>query len=551
MDGQPGPPSSSASGRESGSEAHAWAPLRIRAFRAMWVAVLVSNVGIWMQTVGAQWLLVHRPHAPILVSLVQTADMLPDVLFGLVGGVLADTLDRRQLLIGVQGFMALTAGALAALTFAGQMPPALLLTFTVILGSGSVLSNPAYQSLIPVLVPRDQLPAAASLGSITVNLARVIGPALAGILIARAGVGAVFAVDAATFLIYAVVVAAWRPPPGMTVRSGERFGSALRAGARYVRYSPVERRVLVRAALFLFPASALWALLPLISTERLGQNAGGYGLLLGALGVGAVLAALLLPATRQRVSINVLLLIATLVYAVVLVAVVLVRSTAIAVLVLLPAGAAWIAVLASVNSTLQLFLPTWVRARGLSVYLMVMFGSQAIGAALWGAVASRAGLVSAFLIAAGAMVAGAASFRVWPLIDTRGMDRSAVAPWEDPVLLGEADTDSSGPVVVSLTYTVAPDAERELLTAMKSVRLSRLRTGASQWGLFRDADSEHVFVELFVVASWDEHIRQHRDRLTGADQRFLEHAENLSDPPPRTEHLIAVDVPEGPHTGAG
>jgi MFS family permease len=177
-----------------------WSPLRIGAFRAIWIAVLVSNIGLWMQTVGAQWLLVDQPHASILVALVQTADMLPDVIFGVIGGVLADMFDRRRLLIGVQAFMAVTGLALTLLTFAGQMPPALLLTFTFVLGSGSVVSLPAYQSLIPELVPRTQIASATTLGSISVNLARAIGPAIAGVLIARIGVGAVFAINAGAFL---------------------------------------------------------------------------------------------------------------------------------------------------------------------------------------------------------------------------------------------------------------------------------------------------------------------------------------------------------------
>src|SRR5437660_5051644 len=272
-----------------------WAPLRIGIFRALWLAVLVSNIGTWVQTVGCQWLLVNQPHASILVSLVQTADMLPDVLFAYVGGVIADTFDRRWLLIIVQGCLVITGLVLTVLTFVGQMPPALLLTLTFVLGAGSAFSVPAYQALIPDLVPRSQLNSASALGSINVNLARAIGPAIAGVLITRAGVGAVFALNTATFLVFGLVVAAWRPPAGTTARFPERFISALRAGGRYVRYAPVVRRILVRSALFLVPASALWALLPLVANEQLGLGANGYGLLLGALGVGAVAGAFALP----------------------------------------------------------------------------------------------------------------------------------------------------------------------------------------------------------------------------------------------------------------
>ena len=283
----------------SGSASSAWAPLRIGLFRTLWIAVLVSNVGTWMQTVGAQWLVVHGAHAAMLVSLVQTAYTLPAVLFALVGGVLADIFDRAKLLVAVLAGMTAAGAALTALTAAHRMPPALLLMFTFVLGTGAILVTPAYQSLVPEMVPRAQVPAAAALSSISINLARAIGPAIAGLLVARIGVAAVFGLNTATFLLYAIVVAC-HPQLGGTPQYAERFLPGLRAGGRYVRHAPVVRRILLRAALFLVPGSALWALLPLIATRRLGLGAGGYGVLLGALGVGAVGGAFILPQIRAQ-----------------------------------------------------------------------------------------------------------------------------------------------------------------------------------------------------------------------------------------------------------
>ncbi|HEY8815901.1 MAG TPA: MFS transporter [Candidatus Dormibacteraeota bacterium] len=519
-----------------------WSPLRIGVFRALWIAVLVANVGTWMQTVGAQWLLVHLPHAAILVALVQTADFLPDVLLGLVGGALADIFDRRRLLIVVQLTMAGVGGTLTILTFAGQMPPALLLVFTFALGCSSVFTNPAYQSLVPELVPRDQLRAASSLGSISVNLARLIGPALAGVLIARIGVTAVFGLNTLTYLFFAVVLVTWRPPVSGATELREGFISAVRVGSRYVLNAPVVRRILLRAALFLVPASVLWTLLPLVATQRLGLGADGYGLLLGALGAGAVAGALILPRFRARISANYLIGAASVIYALVLALIVIVPNPAPAVIVLLPAGAAWIAVLSDVNAELQLFLPAWVRARGLSVYQMVLFGSQGVGAVMWGAIAEPFGLRAAFLIAAAATVAGVASLRLWPFIETAGMERRTKAYWTEPQLAFDAKPDS-GPVVVKNTYVIASDKEQPFLEAMARVRQSRLRTGATQWGLFRDGELAHRFVELYVVPSWDEHLRQHRNRITGTDHDYEERADLLSDPPPEVSHLIAVDLP--------
>ena len=527
----------------SGKAVSTWAPLRIGIFRALWLAVLVSNIGTWMQTVGAQWLLVNQPHASILVALVQTADMLPDVLFAYVGGVLADTFDRRWLLIIVQGCLVITGLVLTILTIIGQMPPALLLTLTFLLGAGSAFSTPAYQALIPDLVPRSQLPSASALGSISINLAGAIGPAIAGVLITRVGVGAVFALNTATLLVFGLVVAAWHPPADTTAPFPERFIPALRAGERYVRYAPVVRRILVRSALFLVPASALWALLPLVAIERLGLGANGYGLLLGALGVGAIAGAFTLPRIRTRLSDSPMLLAASIVYAAALVVLVLVPNAAVILVVLIPTGIAWIVVLSSMNASMQLFLPAWVRARGLSVYQMVFFGAQAGGAVIWGVMAGPAGLGATFLIAAAVMVAGVATIRLWPLLDTRGIDRSLAVYWPEPHLVLDPDP-QDGPVLVTSTYTIAPENKQVFLQAMSRVRKSRLRTGATAWGLYRDGEAANRFVECFVVPSWEEHLRQHNERLTGADRQYEEQVDALSDPPPLTTHLLGADIPD-------
>ncbi len=519
-----------------------WAPLRIGIFRALWLAVLVSNIGTWMQTVGAQWLLVGQPHASILVALVQTADTLPDLMFALIGGVLADTFDRRWLLIIVQGFLAITGAALTILTFAHQMPPALLLTFTFLLGAGSAFSGPAYQALIPDLVPRAQVPSASALGSISINLARAIGPAIAGVLVARAGVGFVFALNTVTFIVFGLVVAVWRPSFETAPAYPEQFVSALRAGSRYVRFSPVVRRILIRTGLFLVPATALWALLPVVASQRLGLSASGYGLLLGALGIGAIVGAFTLPRVRAALSNNAMLIAASAIYGVVLIILVLVNNAPVILVVLMLAGFCWVAILSTMNAAMQLALPAWVRARGLSVYQMILFGAQAFGAVLWGILAGPFGLAATFFIAAGVMIAGMATIRFWPFYDTTKLDPSSTVYWPEPHLAVDLDSDS-GPVIVTTTYTVTPENEPAFLQAMSYVRRSRRRTGATQWGLFRDAETAHQFVEYFIVASWDEHLRQHNERQTGADRRYAEQATALSESR-QTTHLISVDIPD-------
>jgi MFS family permease len=517
-----------------------WTPLRINVFRWLWLAALVSNVGTWMQTVGAQWLLVHTANAAILVSLVQTADMLPDVLFAIVGGVLADILDRRRLIIAVQSGLAVTGALLAALTIAGHISPALLLIFTFIIGTGSVFITPAYQSLVPELVPREDVPSAVQLNSLNVNVARAVGPAIAGILIAHFGVGADFALNAGTFLIYATVVVFWRPPANSTSRHPERFFPALRAGGRYVRHAPVVRRILLRASLFLFPASALWGLLPLVASRRLALGPSGYGLLLGALGVGAIVGALILSRARAKLSANGIGALAGGFFCLALVAVAVLHSTIGVVLILIPTGVTWVWMLATLNTSLQLFLPTWVRARGLSIYQMVLFGAQGLGALVWGVVANAFGLPVAFVTSAVLLAVGTASTRIWPLIDTSQMGRSTVVR-PDPEFVSEIDA-GAGTVAVWTTFTIPPEKEVEFRDAMSRVRESRFRTGAIEWGLFRNGEEPGHFEEVFFVASWDEHLRQHRERLTAADRDYEDVAKSLSTTPPLTRHLLPMQI---------
>ena len=263
--------------------------------------------------------------------------------------------------------------------------------------------------------------------------------------------------------------------------------------------------------------------------------------MLASLGLGAVVGSFTLPRVRATLSSNALLVAASVVYAAVLVTVVLVRNVAVAMIALLPAGLAWIAVISDVNAALQLFLPAWVRARGLSAFLTVLFGSQALGAVLWGGLAERLALVPTFLVAAGVMLVGAVTVRAWPLIDTAGMNQTVAAVWPQPRLVYETDPDQ-GPVVVQNTYTIAPEHEEEFLRAMPRVRRSQLRTGATWWGLFRDGETPNQFVELFSVPSWEEHLRQHESRLTELDREVDTRGRALSDPPAQTSHLIAVEV---------
>ena len=520
------------------ADSSAWAPLRQRVFRWLWLGVLISWIGTWMQTVGAQWLLVDEPNAAALVSLVQAAGTLPMMLLALPGGVLADSFDRRWLLITVQVYLFVVAILLTVLTAAGLMPPALLLALTFALGVGAAVQIPAWQAMMPELVPRTQLRAAARLDLVSVNLAYAVGPVLAGLVIAYlAGVSGVFAFKAASAVLFAFALLVWRPPPVGAGARRERFLPALRAGGRYIWHEPIVRRILLRAVLFVVPAMALWALLPLIATQRLGLGADGYGLLFGAFGGGAIVGAVVLGRVRGRLSNNGMLGVAGVVYAAASAAIVLTPSFPAALATLVFAGLAWMAATSTLAAELQLFLPAWVRARGLAVYTVIFTGSMTAGALIWGLVAEVVGLQATFLIAAFVVVAGVIAGVVWRVPETGHLDPQPVIYWPAARLAFDPEADA-GPILVTVEFTVAPEREAAFLEAMDHLRRSRRRTGASRWELYRDGDRPDRFVEIFSVPSWEEHLRQHEGRLTAADRAIEEAALALSDPPARAEHLL-------------
>ncbi|WP_244188816.1 MFS transporter [Streptomyces yokosukanensis] len=520
-----------------------WAPLAARVFRALWIAQLVSNIGSWMQTVGAQWLLVG--HGAALVTLVQTAASLPVVLLALPSGVLADRFDRRSVLLTAQFAMIAVSGALAVLAFTHALSPTLLLVLTFLLGCGTALMGPAWQAIQPELVERRRLGQAAALGAVNMNLARAVGPALGGAVVAAAGAGWVFAFNAASYLGIAAVLLVWRRPRTDAPAGSEGLLDALHAGRRYVWNAPGIRRVLLRTLLFIPGGAALWALLPLTASRSLGLGSGGYGLLLAAVGVGAVAGAFALPRVRRVLGANGTLAAGAVVFAGLLAVLATVRTPWLVAAALLPGGLAWIAVLSTLNAAVQTRLPGWVRARGLAVYLLVFQGGQALAAPLWGAVAGWLGLGDCLLIAAAVMLLSAATVRRWPLRDTDGINPSPSDHWPAPPLVfepGEAD----GPVLVSVVYRVPADHRVEFTDRMHHVARSRRRTGALTWGLYQDGGEPERFVETYLISSWAEHLAQHHVRLTATDRHHEERARELLTPGTVPEVTHAFDTASGP-----
>jgi MFS family permease len=517
------------------------APLRRGAFRALFIAQFISNIGTWMQSVGAQWFLVDRAHSPALVAWIQTAETLPVLLLSLLAGMSADLLNRRRLLLTTSLVSAGVAAALTVVTFMGVLGPWPLLGFTFLLGCSAAITGPAWQAIQPELVPREELPQASALGSVTINAARAVGPAVAGIIVAASGPGIVFALNTVSFLVVTLTVLAWRRPPQEEPDVRERILSGLVSGIRYVRSAPGVRRILLRCVLFAFPASALWALLPSAAKELMSSGAGGYSALLACLGIGAIIGTLIIGTIRRMFSGSVALAASAVVFGLGTAAAAwLPLWAALATCVL--SGVAWVSTLTTLNVAMQMTLPNWVRARGLSVYLLSFMGSQAIGSFLWGLIAEGFGVRESLTVAAVLLLLVAVSVVVLPLYPEIGTLDSSIVPLASSLPSIEWDHSGDAPAIVRVSYTVPAENVDAFRAAMRHVRLSRRRTGAMRWWLMRQTDSPQTFVEEFVVPSWDEHTLQHTNRWTGYDAEVYQRARDLTDSEPYVEHLLATDT---------
>jgi predicted MFS family arabinose efflux permease len=393
----------------------AWAPLRHGVFRVVWVTFLGVQLANWGETVGAVGVISGQSRSAVLLALVQTASTLPAVALALPAGIAADLVDRRTLLSVLLACMCASLALLAAAVAAGTASPAVVLLLTLALGSAIALAVPAFASLIPDLVGPGDLAAAVTLNGISINLARAAGPALAGVVLALTSATALFALLAAAVAALAIRFVA---TPGIARGPVQRHGSwraAQRGGVRFARSSAALRSVRARGFAFVVPASALWAVLPAVAVHRLGLEPAGFGGVLAALGCGAVLGAQMLPALRARLGLDRLVAVGSLVGAANLALLAVVENTPLAVASLVVAGAAWIAVLSSLNTAAQLAAPAWVRGRALSINQLVFAGGMAGGSAAWGIVAETAGLGPALLVAAGAVAASPAAARRWPL----------------------------------------------------------------------------------------------------------------------------------------
>ncbi len=526
----------------------AWAPLRRRVFLALWIAAFASNLGTWMQNVGAAWLMTSLSKSPLMVSLIQTASSLPIFFLALPAGALADIIDRRKLLIVSQVWMMLAAGALGILTYLHMTTEWTVLGLSFMLGIGSALNAPAWQAIIPELVPREELTSAITLNGINFNLARAAGPALGGFVVAWLGADVNFVLNAASFLGVMVVLYEWRRQSRPGVLPAERVIGAIRIGVRYVRYAPPLRAVLVRTVAFVFGASAMWAVLPLIARVQLGLGAAGFGLLLAWFGLGAVIGGAMLTRLQQIASHDNIVHGAAALFIAMTVGLAFTHDKIVASILMALGGAAWVSAFSVLNVAAQLSVPRWVQGRALAVFQLAVQGGLAAASALWGAIGVWYGLQVALGCGAASMLVGFAVYR-WRLAAVDQVDTDPIDLWPHPQIAIDIDPES-GPALITVEYHIDPAMTEEFIEAMRQQRVIRLRDGAVFWGLFVDANQPDRFVEHFVNETWLEHLRQH-DRLTASDEVFENRAKSFNLGPDRhVTHLISADAVAGRNVGS-
>jgi len=520
----------------------AWTPLSHPVFRMLWGVWVTANTCMWMNDVAAAWLMTSLSASPVMVALVQSASTAPVFLLGVPSGALADILDRRHYFMATQIWVAVVASLVCAVVAFDGMSAPVLLALTFANGVGLAMRWPVFAAIVPELVPRHHLTAALALNGVAMNASRIIGPILAGAIIASAGSAYVFALNAVLSIGAAFVIQRWRREQKVSALPGERFVGAMRVGIQYVRQSRRMHAVLLRVALFFLQSMALLGLLPLVAKGLHGGGAGTFTLLLASMGAGAIVAALCLPRLRASVSRDDLVTWGTVLQAVAMLVVSIAPNTVVAAMAMVVAGAAWISAANSLTVSAQLALPDWVRARGMSIYQMALMGSSAVGAALWGQVATwtdvRTSLVAASIGAIACL-----------LVTRRFQLESGIVEDLTPAQFArpagtEIEIDPhAGPVLITVEYHIDPAQAAQFLEVMQESRRNRLRHGMLSWGLFRDAADPGRYIEHFVDESWVEHLR-HFERMTAFDLALRERrmAFHIGAEPPRVSRYIAQPV---------
>lgn len=514
------------------------APLAHPTFRAVWIASLVSNFGGMIQSVGAAWMMTSISGSAEMVALVQASVTLPIMLLSLLSGAIADNYDRKAVMLSAQSFMLFVSLALAACTWAGLISPGLLLLFTFLIGCGAAFNGPAWQASVAEMVPREDVPAAVALNSMGFNIARSLGPAVGGAIVAAVGAAAAFVVNGLSYFGLVVVLARWRPARPERTLPRETVGMAMIAGLRYAMLSPAIGIVLTRALLFGAGASCVSALMPLVARDLVGGGPLTYGVLLGSFGAGAVGGALASARLRSRLSTEGLIRTSCIAFALAAAVVGNSNLLPLTMAALVVAGAAWVLALSTFNVTVQLNSPRWVVGRALSLYQMSAFGGMAAGAWTWGLVAEAHAISAATMFAAVVLLACAALGAILPLPRSNDLDLAPLRQWSPP----ETSLDiqpRSGPVVITVEFRIRAEDAQEFLAVMAERRRVRRRDGARRWSLLRDVADPEVWIERFQISNWIEYIR-HNNRMTQADALVTGRARELhvGEEPPHVRRMI-------------
>jgi MFS family permease len=492
------------------------APFEHRTFTLFWFASLVSSFGGLIQMVGASWLMTTIAPSADRVALVQTAATLPFFFLSLVAGALADTRDRRTIMLVSQVFTALASAVLAAITIAGAITPSLLLLSTFLVGCGSAVLAPAWQASIGDIVPRSQIAPAVMANAVGFNLARSLGPAIGGVVVAAAGAGLAFVVNALSYLGMIATLAWWRPRRARSELPPEPLGAAIAGGLRYVSLSPHLLAILARCALQSVPIAAVMALMPIVARDLLGGGARTYGVLLGGFGAGAMLGALASAALRRRFSSDGLLQALSALACIAMIAIGQSRWPALTLLAHVLAGSVWTLGFASFNIAVQLSSPRWVTGRMLATYQTIAFAGIALGSWWWGELASAQGVRQALTVSGLAALISLLLARWLPVavaatgsLDPRA--RPELTPPSVPI------HPASGPIIVAIEYRVLPEHAAEFVTAINELGRVRRRNGARGWSVSQDLDAIELWIERFESPTWTDHLRW-RTRPTESDQ---------------------------------
>jgi len=492
-----------------------------------------------MQTVGASWLMVSFGAGPMFVAWTQTASALQFFVFALPAGAIGDIVDRRRLILYTEFWMVGVAAVLAITTLAGFISPWLLLVLTFALSAGDAFETPTWRAVLPEMVKKEDLAAASALNGIEFNFARAVGPALAGVIIAIAGVGAAFALNVVSFAGVIVLVARWKRPARRRTTPPETLSGATVAALRYVRFSPSIRALMLRSGVTMFFASALLALLPSVA-NRVSGSPTGYGILLGCFGIGAVVGALVMQPARARWSEDAVASGGVAILGLMTAVAGSLHTMIALAATMLVAGAAWIVFISVMSALVQALAPDWVRARVLSIFMLVFQGGLAAGSALAGVVAARAGIQPALLWAGIGIVATTALGLVARLPDAT-IDVTPWNHWRLPAIVKDLRPElDEGPVLVTVEYRVAREQAEEFLDAIHEYGRVRRRDGGFRWGIYRDLEVADRYVETFLVQSWAEHLRQH-ERSTKADRDVEERLRAYVLGVPQVRHLVAAE----------